>query len=603
VEKIMARNPATIIESILGNTRGSGISIAAGLHGPALYLSREEMISRSCAVANLLSRLGVEPGDRVLLMLPTGKPLLVATLGAWIARAVTVILPSTASNGNKDFYRKSLTSIIRSAKPKMVIASEPVLAILAGALPAGTNVLLDSKIIETKITDSAPQDFPSSDDLAHIQYTSGSTSFPKGAAVSHANLAANTSAICERMEATTADKVVSWCPLHHDMGFIGGVLVPLWSRMGLSLIPTEKFLGDPGVWLRTISDFEGTVSVGPTFGYELVGSKVSSRRIGKIDLSHWRYSCIGAEPIFIDTIEKFNRRFAQFGLSSATLKPCYGLAESTVAVTLTSPRDSHKAEWIDLEALRNDNCAEPSSPHKPDTVPIVCVGTPLQDTEVRIAGSDNESLGDRMQGKVLVRGSSVIHNYFGQSESLIKDGWLDTGDLGFKIGEELYITGRVKDVIIRGGVNIHPQEIEYAAQNVYGVRAGRVAAFSCVMHDTRREEVVLVVETRQQNESVLSALSTEIQKRVVQEAHVQIDSVQMAAPGSIPRTTSGKIQRNLCRQMFLDGAFRFNGREEKNNSKDGNANECGESSEDGHRIDSLACLRGEPSRQSGDSAS
>lgn len=273
----MTGNPATIIESILENPQGSGISIAAGLHGPALYLSREEMISRGCAVANLFASTGVEPGDRVLLMLPTGKPLLVATLATWLAGAVTVILPPATSNGSKEFYRKSLASIIRSAKPKIIVASEQVFTLLAGALPPGINVLLDFEIIETKITDSEPRCLPSPGDLAHIQYTSGSTNFPKGAAVRHSNLTANARAIAERMEATTADKVVRWCPMHHDMGFIGGMLVPLWSGMGLSLIPTEKFLGDPGIWLRTISDCGGTISVGPTFGYEIVGSKVSDR--------------------------------------------------------------------------------------------------------------------------------------------------------------------------------------------------------------------------------------------------------------------------------------------------------------------------------------
>lgn len=599
----MAGNPTTIIESILGNPHGNGIDIAAGIHGSALYLSREELISRGCAAANLLSRLGVESGDRVLLMLPTGKPLLVATLGTWLAGAVTVILPAAASNVSREFYRKSLASIIRSAKPKVIITSEHVLAALTGALPHGITVLLDSKIVETKITDAEPRYLPSPADLAHIQYTSGSTNLPKGAAVKHANLAANAAAISERMEATTSDKVVSWCPLHHDMGFIGGVLVPLWSDMGLSLIPTERFLGDPGIWLRTISDNGGTISVGPTFGYEIVGSKVSDRRIGKVDLSRWRYSCIGAEPIFVDTLERFNQRFADAGLSNTTLKPCYGLAESTVAVTLSAPRDLYKAEWIDLTALRSNNRAEPCSSKEHDAVPVVCVGTPVHGAEVRIAGSDGEPLGDRMQGRVMVRGSSVIDNYFGYSESLVEDNWLDTGDLGFRIGEELYITGRVKDMIIRGGVNIHPQEIEYAAQNVDGVKTGRLAAFSCVMHDTKREEVVLVVETRQQNEDVLSALSTEIQRRVAQEAHVQIDNVQMAAPGSIPRTTSGKIQRGLCRQMFLNGVFRFNRREKKNNSKDEGGDEYGENSGDGHRVDSLACLRGETSRHSGDNAS
>jgi len=592
-----------MVEAILGNAKASGIHFTDGLHGSAVYLSREEMISRGCAAANLFGGYGVEPGDRVLIMLPTGKPLITAILGTWLAKAVTLILPAAVSNGGKEFYRKSLASILQSAKPKLIVSSEQILAALNGVLSPAIKTLLDSEIIATKITDVEPAHLPSPDDLAHIQYTSGSTSFPKGAAVKHSNIAANAQAIAERMEAKTTDKVISWCPLHHDMGFIGGVLVPLWSGMELALIPTEKFLGDPGVWLRTISDLEGTISVGPTFGYELVGSKVSDRRIGKVNLSQWRYSCIGAEPIFVDIVERFNRRFADFGLSASTIKPCYGLAESTVAVTLSSPRDSYKTEWVDLKALRNSNCAEPSSPQKPDTVPVVCVGTPVLETEIRIADSEGNSLDDRRQGRVLVRGASVIESYFGQSERLVEDGWLDTGDLGFRIGEELYITGRVKDVIIRGGVNIHPQEIEYAAQNVDGVRLGRLAAFSCVMHDTKREEIVLVVETRQQNEDVRSALSNEIQRRVAQEARVQIDNVQMIPPGSIPKTTSGKIQRSLCRQMFLDGAFRFNGHQKKNNAKVEEKDEYGEDSGDGHRVDSLACLRGKTARQSGDSAS
>ena len=546
----------TILDAFLADIDDAPISLSHGLHGGAMKLSRQELFARGCALAHRFKSLGVELGDKVMTILPTGLPFLVSTFGAWCSGAAIVPLAPPTPGSTADYYQKKLASMIRTAKPKVIIASEVAFDALKklAELTENTVVLRDDQTFVDFTGEPHPPYVPTPEDVAHVQFTSGSTSFPKGALTKHRQLAINVKGIGHVVAGgkPSEDKFVTWLPAHHDMGFIGGLCFPFYHGCELFLIPTETFIRNPAIWLKTISEARATLSPAPTFAYDLLGSRISDTRLQGIDLSSWRYGWIGAEPIFLQTLYKFTEKFRNYGLREDTLKPCYGMAEVTLAVTLTALSNSYKTTWVNQKSLRQSGFAEPSKINADEAVPITCCGVPIHETEVKISDESGKAFEDYRQGRIFVRGSSVMEGYLGDLPSPIDEkGWLDTGDLGFKIGEELYITGRAKDLIIRGGVNIHPQEIEKIADSVENVRMGTATAFSCVRHEIGREEIVLVVETRQQKPEGRKAIVEEIRQKVAQEASVQLDHIELAASGTVPKTTSGKIQRGLCRENFL----------------------------------------------------
>lgn len=555
-ETVEIEKAQTVLGAFLQDIDTAPVNLSAGLHGAAETITRREIYGRGCALARKFQSLGIETGDKVMTILPTGKPFLVSVLGAWCAGAAIVPVAPPAPGIAADYYRTKLASMLKTAQPKIIVACEAAADALKD-LPELTGemfILRDTEVLFDFVGEPDAPHISQPDEIAHIQFTSGSTSFPKGAAITHSQLAANVRGIGKIVVdgKPTDEQVVSWLPVHHDMGFIGGLCFPFFHGCNLSLIPTETFIRNPAIWLKTISDARATLSPAPTFAYDLLASRVSGARLQGIDLSSWRYAWVGAEPIFPKTLQKFNERFARYGLPANTLKPCYGLAEATLAVTLTPLADSHKIAWINRDTLREKGFAEAAGSDAPNAVPITSCGVPIDETEVRIAGENGSAAEERQEGRILVRGASVMKGYLGNAASPVDaDGWLDTGDLGFKIGEEVYITGRAKDLIIRGGVNIHPHEIEKIADAVADVRMGTAAAFSCIRHDAGREEIVLVVETRQKEESARQKIIEEIRRAVVQKASVQLDHIELVPSGTVPKTTSGKIQRGLCRENYL----------------------------------------------------
>lgn len=549
--------PQTVLDAFLRHIDTAPVNLLAGAHGEAQTITRLELYGRGCALAQKFRLLGVDAGDKVMTVLPTGKSFLVSVFGAWCAGAAIVPTAPPTSGSATEHYQNKLASMIRTAEPKIIVACETVLETLRSLRELTDNIVIlrDTEVLFDFVGEPAAPYTPRPNDLAHIQFTSGSTDSPKAAAITHFQLAANVEQIGKVMLGNQPMEKISvgWLPVHHDMGFIGSLITSFAHGIELNLIPTETFIRKPAIWLKTISDVRATLSPAPTFAYDLLASRVSETRLHGIDLSSWRYAWVGAEPIFSKTLQKFNERFSQYGLPETTLKPCYGLAEATLAVTLTPFDDSYKTVWINQQSLREKGFAETASVEAPNAVEITCCGVPIDGMEIRIAKEDGRVDEERHQGKVRVRGSSVMDGYLGDSASPVDaDGWLETGDLGFKIGEEIYITGRAKDLIIRGGVNIHPQEIEKIANAVEGVRMGTAAAFSCIRHERGREEIVLVVETRQKQAEARAGIIEQIQNEVARQGRIQIDHIEFFPAGTIPKTTSGKIQRNLTKQMFLN---------------------------------------------------
>ncbi len=491
-----------------------------------------------------------------MLLLPAGRAFLYTLFATWFAGAVCVPVAHKGPGRRPEAWLEIFGAIVQVANPRIVVGTADSIALLRQVpqLPDSLKILSDSEIIEKARKSSSSPDIPirpKPEDTAHIQFSSGSTGAPKGILIRHEQILKNVHDIGMRIHIEDSDRFLSWLPLHHDMGFIGGLFSPFYWGIPQVLIPTESFMRSPQIWLNLISDFRATLSPAPAFAYELLATRIPDKRLNGIDLSSWRYAWIGAEPIFKKTLDGFTERFQRFGFQGNALAPCYGLAEATLAVTLSEPGAPPNIAWIDQDSHYQSNYAEESRESAPGAIPVVGVGTVVDGFNIRILDQKTEkSAGEREEGRIFLRGACVTQSMESLTGKTSVGEWLDTGDLGFFIGNQLFITGREKDLMIRGGVNIHPHWIEKAAESVSEIRAGKAAAFSSFRYEENREEIFLVVEPRRYPPSDASLLKREIQEAVVESTGFKVDRIEFVPPGSIPKTTSGKIQRRQAAKLL-----------------------------------------------------
>lgn len=570
--------PDTILDAVLARPDAGPILLACGDGAPAERLGRDELLQRGTEVAAALRAMGVEPGDRIATFLPNGRTLLDVIVGAWMCRAAVVPLASTGSKRRSDLLLRRVAAVMQAAAPRVVVGTDEALAVVAAAGGAAGAHLLSEPAVAALRGSPVTDGFARPGDLALVQFTSGSTGTPRGVPVRHEQIVTNVHHIGLRSRQTPDDTLVSWLPLYHDMGFVGALCVPLLWGSTLALSTPERFIRNPAGWLRLISDLRGTVSPAPTFAFDVLGRLVPDHRLEGLDLSSWRYAWVGAEPVFQDHLRRFDERFRRRGLPEATLHPVYGLAEATLCVSAADAAERWRTLWVDGAALRERQAVDPVEAGREGGIALVANGPPLDIFDVRLAGDDGEPVEDHRVGRVWLRGPSVMSGYLGTGKRTGErtgetagesggapghdaGGWFDTGDLGFLHDGDLFITGRAKDVIIRAGVNIAPQDIEFAAQSVSETDVSRAAAFSCMRLEQAREEVVVVAETRRRGDAA-DELVAAIRARVLADVGLQIDRVELVAPGSIPRTTSGKVQRQLCRGLYLDNALQLPGQGE-----------------------------------------
>jgi acyl-CoA synthetase (AMP-forming)/AMP-acid ligase II len=533
---VMARHPSTVLDALVGGVSQATIELRRTAVPPRV-ISREQLLARAGVIASQLAAWGVERGDRVMTFLPTGEELLATIVAAWALGAVSVCASPSRPSRRLEVHRERLRRVLATALPKVVIGGEPVFDIVRDDVSRAHPVqwCAESDLPPIGRGDPWPAVArPSPDDIAHIQFTSGTTGPSRAVVLRHGQLVENVLASAGRSRLDHRDRLMSWLPLFHDMGFVAGFCAPLLLGMELCLQTTESFIARPASWLETITEHGATVSAAPTFAYDLLARRVSDARLGRIDLASWRYAWVGAEPVFHRVVRDFERRFARHGLVEHTLRPAYGLAEATLAVCMPEPREALGVEWIDREVFQRERRAVPG------TVPIVGAGRPIDGVELRIVSAEGEELPERHEGRILVSGPCVA-----------EDGELDTGDLGFLAHGELFVTGRSKDVLVRGGHNVHAHEVEQAALLVDGVHPGRAAAFAVTNHDAQRDEIVVVVEPSPR--TYVTDLSDRVARMVAEAAGVQVDRVVVVPRGTIPSTTSGKIQRSLLREL-LGGA-------------------------------------------------
>ncbi len=510
----------------------------------------------AAVAAGLLAR-DVMPGDTVAIMLPTSRAYFVTYAGVMLAGAVPVpIYPPARPSQLADHLRRH-TGILANATAALLVT-------VPEAVPLGnllrSNVDSLRHVVVPESLTGAPGGAlprPRSEDLALVQYTSGSTGQPKGVALTHQNLLANIRAMGQASAVSGADTFVSWLPLYHDMGLIGAWLSSLYFGIPLVVMGPQVFLTRPSRWLWAIHANRGTISAGPNFAYELCLAKVHDGEIEGLDLSSWRLAFNGAEPVSPATIERFTERFAPYGLRRDAIAPVYGLAESSVGLAFPPLGRGPLIDRIDRDTFVRSARADPVGPDERDALRFVACGRPLPGHEIRIVDAAGNELGDRREGRIEFRGPSATAGYFRNADAtraLFHDDWLDTGDLGYVADADLYVTGRVKDVIIRAGRNLHPDELEEAIGNLAGVRKGCVAVFACPDPEGGAERLVVMAESRATgDEEASAALRSEIVSTTVDLLSVAPDDVVLAPPRTVPKTSSGKIRRAASREIYEQG--------------------------------------------------
>ncbi len=525
----------------------------AALHRDALAVARE------------LRARGLERGRCVAIMLPTGRGYFAAFFGALLAGGVPVPLypPFRLDRIAEYVAREAL--ILGSCDAQMMItfARAARVADMARDRVASLEQVFSVEDVLARLdagqTALAARVEIAPTDTALIQYTSGSTGDPKGVELTHANVLSNIRAARAGCALTDDDVVVSWLPLYHDMGLIGGWLMCMYFGTPTVLMSPLTFLTRPERWLGTITEFRATCSVAPNFAFDLCVKRIDEDAIAGFELAQVRAILNGSEPILPATLDRFATRFAPAGLKREALFCAYGLAENMVAVSFPPVSRAPRIDRVAREAFETSGRAVPVSggTNDADALEFVCVGSAVLGHELRVVDGAGAPAPERQQGTIHFRGPSAFKGYFGRPDATAKvklaGGWVDTGDLGYIADGELFITGRVKDVIIKGGRNYYPHELEAAAAAVKGVRQGCVAAFSVRDESLGTEKIVVVAETRERDAVAREQLTARVVAAISEAVGVPPDHVVLAGPGAVPKTSSGKIRRTETRRLYRAG--------------------------------------------------
>jgi fatty-acyl-CoA synthase len=547
-------------------TLGDALDYAAAgvrglnFHDPRGRLVRaypfRELREEALAAARRLIDSGVRRHDRVALIAETSPDFAALFFGCIYAGAWPVPLPLPTSFGGRDGYIDQLSVQLESAEPRFLLYPGELSAMAVAAAAARGVTAIAWETFSQR--DAPPAELPRAepDDIAYLQYSSGSTRFPHGVAITHRALLNNLAAHSHGMALRDTDRCVSWLPWYHDMGLVGCLLSPIANQVSTDYLKTEDFARRPLAWLDLISRNEGTtISYSPTFGYDICARRVSSQTqvAERFDLSRWRLAGNGADMIRPDVMQAFVDAFHDAGFDARSFMPSYGLAEATLAVSLMPPGEGIVVELVEETLLAGGGKAERDRPQRYRSV--VNCGRPVRDMEVAIRGDDGSLLAEREIGRVHCRGASVMVGYFRDEAStracLDAQGWLDTGDMGYLSDGYLYIVGRAKDMIIINGRNHWPQDIEWAVEQLPGFKAGDIAAFSITTPGGEETPAVLV-QCRTSDAEERGRLRDMIRERV--RAITGINCViELVPPRTLPRTSSGKLSRAKARSLYLTG--------------------------------------------------
>jgi acyl-CoA synthetase (AMP-forming)/AMP-acid ligase II len=522
--------------------------------GNASFYPYSDIVRRAESAAAALQKAGLKKGDTVALVLPTGPEFFDALLGAQLAGGIPAALYPPFRMGRLDEYWNRMRRMLNRIEARFLITGGRIRNILG---PGVENVPSLTAVIDSAALQADHAWKPVAagpDDIAFLQFSSGSTSEPKAVTVTHSNLLHNLqmmhSVLGERSDEARRRGAVCWLPLYHDMGLVGCLYLGLYYPGTVTFLRPETFIGKPALWLQTISRYRAVMSPSPHFAYGLCANKIKDSEMEGVDLSSWEVALNGAEPIDPATLHAFTSRFARWGFRPEALTPVYGLAEAGLAVSFSSLTARPEIREFDLETMASTGIARPGCGR---TLPSV--GKPLPGIFLEIQDEEGRPVGDGSTGRICVRGPSITKGYYNEEQltsSIIKDGWLDTGDIGFVYEGELYIVGRAKDLIIVRGRNYAPQEIENLLLAVDGIRPGCCVAAGVFLEGSG-EELLILAEHAQGTSRAKADLASAVRQAVLAGIGLNPYHIEVLEPGTLPRTSSGKLRRSEAQRQFLAG--------------------------------------------------
>jgi fatty-acyl-CoA synthase len=537
----------------------TGLAFHSIRGGHVASLPYRELRQDALDLAARLLGAGLQRGQRVAMLADTSPDFVRAFFAAQYAGLVPAPLPLPPPFGGRDTYVAQVERLLRESHAAALFAPAEILPWLAPVAESLGLKLVGTVEQMRGVQPAAVAPVASGpDDIAYLQFSSGSTRHPAGVAVRQRAVMANTSGIMKHgLKMRVGDRTTSWLPFYHDMGLVGFLLTPVAGQLSIDLMPTSDFARRPMMWLSILSEYKGTLSFSPSFGYELCVRRRSSVPEG-LDLSAWRGAGLGGDMIRPHVLAGFVEAFAPHGFRAEALVPSYGMAEATLAISFAELERGVRTDEVDLTRLETEGYAQVATEGTERRRQFVACGAVLPEHELDIRDTAGNSLPDRQVGSILVRGPSIMLGYDGQpertAEVLSADGWLDTGDLGYRLDGEVVITGRAKDVILVKGRNIWPQDLEWSVeQAVQGLRTGDVAAFS--VDEEGEEQVVVLVEARGAPDPTARERLIADVGGVLRSRHGLESRVVLVPPGGLVQTSSGKLSRAWSRRKYLEGAF------------------------------------------------
>jgi fatty-acyl-CoA synthase len=549
---------STIAEALDYAAKGkTGFNFYGGRGQLSSVITYEDLRHRAISTARKLLSAGLKPGQRVAVVAETGPDFMSVFFGCQYAGLLPAPVPYSMYIGGKDAYISKIAGMFRAADVSAVVTSEDLHEhITAGAADAGVPKVFTHSELQALPEAMVRLEGFAPNDLAYVQYSSGSTSAPKGVLITQKAIMANTTGIVrDGFKVKPDDRAFSWLPLYHDMGLVGFCLAPLVSQLPVDYLATTSFARRPALWLKLMSENKCTTASSPTFGYDLAAKRIANDAI-TLDLSHWRAACIGGDMVRADVLKRFAETLAVAGFNARAFMPSYGMAESTLAVSISDPDTPIKIDTIDLNALKSKRRAVPVAKSAEGlTRGFVVCGPALPGHEMQVRDDHGTVLKERLVGRIFVKGPSLMSGYFNApdatAQAIGSDGFLDTGDMGYLLNGEIVITGRAKDLILHNGRNIWPQDLEWAAESNEPLKSGEAAAFA-VEDENGDDTVVVLIECKLPDHDQQEALRRAVHTSVHQVAGVDCKIV-LVPPRSLPFTSSGKLSRAGARDRFLSG--------------------------------------------------
>ena len=534
----------------------TGINIHSLRGDRTEVLPYADLAAQARTLARRLLALGLASGDRVALAAESDGDFLRAFFACQYAGLVPAPVPLPAPFGGKDAYVAHVRRMLMSADARVALAPAALSEWFTQA-GEGLGLALTGTLADLPAARGDALPAPDPDGLCYLQFSSGSTRFPLGVAVTQKALMANLVAIGrDGLGVRAADRTVTWLPLYHDMGLVGMLLASLAFQVSIDLLPTGAFVRRPSLWLDLISKRGGSISYAPTFGYDLAARRASASAATDLDLSTWRIAGLGGDMIRPEPLRAFADAYAASGFDPRAYVASYGMAEATLALTLAPVGLGLRTDVADVDRLERKTIAGPAATPNARTREFALCGPVLPGHRIEVRDEAGVVLPDRRVGRLFASGPSLMKSYFGEpretAKTLSPDGWLDTGDLGYVVDGEIVITGRAKDLIIVNGRNVWPQDLEWTAeQGIENLRSGDVAVFSV---DGGEERVVALVQCRTRDEAAREQLAKDV-GNLLRVRHGLDVLVTPTPPHSLPQTSSGKLSRTKAKALYLAGAF------------------------------------------------